>query len=333
MEVSCASQNISFLFTAIYGSPQKQLRKILWNDLQLLADSISSPWMLAGDFNAILHCSERRGGSINRAQGCGSFKDFIHSSGLVDLGSQGPKFTWRRGSLLMRLDRALCNSSWLHRFPSGLVNHLPKILSDHRPIAISINPTQQVRPSPKHFRFLAPWISHPDFQGIVQRIWDSGADLFSCLETFKEEIQQWNASSFGEIGRRKRRLLSRINGIQTSLEHNPSSDSSFLVDLEASLREDFEEVKRNFIAQLKLPDGTWLREEERLGSYARQYFMDLYALEDSSFSPLPLKGAFPSLGVHQALSLDRPVTIEEVKQSLFDMKPLKAPGSLEWEAF
>ncbi|KAI9093163.1 hypothetical protein K1719_027177 [Acacia pycnantha] len=39
--------------------PQKQFRNILWQDLDLLADGISSPWMLAGDFNAILHCHER----------------------------------------------------------------------------------------------------------------------------------------------------------------------------------------------------------------------------------------------------------------------------------
>ncbi|KAI9097872.1 hypothetical protein K1719_025643 [Acacia pycnantha] len=109
MEASCASQNIKFLFTAVYGSPQKQYRRYLWQDLASLAENISSPWMLAGDFNAILHHNERQGGSVSRAKGCEHFNKFIHSTGFLELGSHGPKFTWRRGSLFMKLDRALCN--------------------------------------------------------------------------------------------------------------------------------------------------------------------------------------------------------------------------------
>ncbi|KAI9081418.1 hypothetical protein K1719_036564 [Acacia pycnantha] len=67
MNVSYASQNINFLFTAVYRSPQKQFRKYLWQDLTSLAESISNPWVLAGDFNAILNSNERQGGSTNRA--------------------------------------------------------------------------------------------------------------------------------------------------------------------------------------------------------------------------------------------------------------------------
>ncbi|KAI9105191.1 hypothetical protein K1719_022720 [Acacia pycnantha] len=62
MEASCASQNIKFLFTAVYGSPQKQYRRYIWQDLASLAKNISSPWILVGDFNAILHHNERQGG-------------------------------------------------------------------------------------------------------------------------------------------------------------------------------------------------------------------------------------------------------------------------------
>ncbi|KAI9122119.1 hypothetical protein K1719_006808 [Acacia pycnantha] len=63
MEVLWKCINSSFLFTAVYGSPQEHLRKYLWEDLAHLAIVPSSPWLLAGDFNAILSHEERKGGS------------------------------------------------------------------------------------------------------------------------------------------------------------------------------------------------------------------------------------------------------------------------------
>ena len=43
--------------TAIYASPVPSLRNSLWNDLNYLAANIHDPWVLAGDFNAILSIS------------------------------------------------------------------------------------------------------------------------------------------------------------------------------------------------------------------------------------------------------------------------------------
>ncbi|KAI9113377.1 hypothetical protein K1719_015902 [Acacia pycnantha] len=167
MEVSWNGLSSKFFFTAVYGSPNQQFSKVLWQDLNLIASSISSPWVLAGDFNAILSHEERKGGSLRRAHGCKLFNKFIHSNGLMDLGFQGPKFTWRRGSLLMRLDRAICSSSWIQCFPRSALAHLPKILSDHRPIQIKLGLQLQAQSSDPPFRFLAPWIAHSDFSTIV----------------------------------------------------------------------------------------------------------------------------------------------------------------------
>ena len=46
--------------TAIYASPVPSLRSSLWHDLNYLAKTIQEPWMLAGDFNAILSISESK---------------------------------------------------------------------------------------------------------------------------------------------------------------------------------------------------------------------------------------------------------------------------------
>ncbi|KAI9084010.1 hypothetical protein K1719_034006 [Acacia pycnantha] len=144
--------------------------------------------------------------------------------------------------------------------------------------------------------------------GIVQRNWDSGRDLLSCIDYFKQDVLRWNSETFGGIGKRKRRLFRRISGIQSKLENCPESCSDFLSDLESSLREELEDVcfqeellwlqksssdwvclgdrntgyyhlkalirrKRNCVSQLKLSDGTWSSSEAQLSSYARQFFV------------------------------------------------------------
>ncbi|KAI9119975.1 hypothetical protein K1719_008944 [Acacia pycnantha] len=190
-------------YLSVQPCPQPQFRKFLWHDLDQLASNISSPWLLAGDFNDILHQDERKGGSVHRARGCCFFNKFLHSNGLVDLEFSGLRFTWRRGSLLMRLDRAICNPLWLQLFPNSSVDHLPKIMSDHRPIMINLGLFHLTGPMDPPFKFLAAWLSHYDFPTIIQRIWQSGDDLMSCIDSFKFEIQRWNVETFGLLAAAK----------------------------------------------------------------------------------------------------------------------------------
>ena len=53
----------NFLFTPVYGSPQTKNRLQLWNDLNDIASTVRGPWVVARDFNAILHKDEKCGGS------------------------------------------------------------------------------------------------------------------------------------------------------------------------------------------------------------------------------------------------------------------------------
>ncbi|KAI9091963.1 hypothetical protein K1719_027898 [Acacia pycnantha] len=253
----------------------------------------------------------------------------------------------------MRLDRAICNSDWVQFFPHYGVDHLPKVFSDHRPILINLNLDPHFNPSNKPFRFMAPWLTHPDFSPLVDRIWSANGDILNCLAAFTEEVQRWNHGTFGAIGKRKRKLLNRINGIQKRLEGQPSNHD-FLSDLDLSLRDEFENVcfqeellwlqksssekiclgdrnthyyhmkalirrKKNHITQLKNNEGIWISDDSALVNLARDFFKKLYSLNDSASSPLSLRGVFPMIPEHSLLALERAVSTEEVKQSLFEI--------------
>lgn len=122
------------LLDVVYGSPQRSKRRALWNSLNQISDKVDGPWIIAGDFNAILESDEKRGSLAKVNRGCSEFRRCLQQSGLQDMGYCGPKYTWSRGAVDERLDRACCNWEFMETFPNTLVHNLMRLKSDHRPI-------------------------------------------------------------------------------------------------------------------------------------------------------------------------------------------------------
>lgn len=68
------------------------------------------PWIVIGDFNAMLATTERNGGTPVCMSYCNEFRDSVEQAKLMDLRGKGKLFTWQRRIVFERLDRALCNS-------------------------------------------------------------------------------------------------------------------------------------------------------------------------------------------------------------------------------
>ncbi|RYQ83778.1 hypothetical protein Ahy_B10g102615 [Arachis hypogaea] len=153
---------------AIYGNPHKVYRRSLWNSLKEYANNVILPWCLMGDFNAMLHNHEKQGGAINNGQSaCKDFQDCVSTCGLVDLGFSGWPFTWKRGNLAERLDRGLSNLDWQIAFPEARIKHLPMLKSDHSPICLQLLSPMDHNRGRRPFRFLASWLTHPDFGNVL----------------------------------------------------------------------------------------------------------------------------------------------------------------------
>ncbi|WCJ37367.1 DNAse I-like superfamily protein [Euphorbia peplus] len=232
-----------FLFTAIYGSPNPTRRKWLWDGLSSLAANIKEPWILARDFNAILTSEDKRGGSIRRMRGCPLFQDFMDAAGLHDLGFTGPRFTWKRGLLLERLDRAVGNSVWSDTYPRTTINHLPRIKSDHRPLLLSIGNPISHQFFPKPFRFIRAWLEHPDYQQLVLNAWNQSEGLDLNISNLTDLLKIWNVEVFGNIMKRKKNLLNRLKGLQCAMEFisTPTmiaAEAQILHDLETTLKQE-----------------------------------------------------------------------------------------------
>ncbi|RYR24559.1 hypothetical protein Ahy_B02g058063 [Arachis hypogaea] len=149
LQVSCNNSD-SWLLSACYGSPQRATRRSLWSNIRSLADNTILPWCLLGDFNAILHDHERQGDSSRVISG--ACNEII-----------GWPFTWKRGNLVERLDRGLSNLNWQLKFPEAYLKHLPLLKSDHSPICLKFAADPSPNRGKRPFRFLAAWLSHPNF--------------------------------------------------------------------------------------------------------------------------------------------------------------------------
>ena len=109
--------------------------------------------MTAGDFNAYISAEEKRGSNFHDFGSMRSFRDFLNTCGLVDLGFSDNRFTRSRGRIQERLDRVMGNLSCRSMFPKVVVRILPSLSLDHCPLLISYNPNRNFQRRNRSFKF------------------------------------------------------------------------------------------------------------------------------------------------------------------------------------
>ncbi|EOY21546.1 Uncharacterized protein TCM_013313 [Theobroma cacao] len=80
---------VPLLASFIYAKCTKSERLILWDCLRNLAINIHTPWIVGGDFNAIIHNGERLNGVVPHAGSMEDFATALLDCGLIDGGYEG----------------------------------------------------------------------------------------------------------------------------------------------------------------------------------------------------------------------------------------------------
>ncbi|KAL0294091.1 UNVERIFIED_CONTAM: LINE-1 reverse transcriptase [Sesamum radiatum] len=113
------------LITVLYGENEVIKRRELWQGLIQLSRGITDePWIVMGDFNAVLDDSEVNGYAADTSASMADFLECITESELTHLPFTGANFTWHNcsdgeRSLWKRLDRMLVNEAWLVQWPQS----------------------------------------------------------------------------------------------------------------------------------------------------------------------------------------------------------------------
>ncbi|XP_047949108.1 uncharacterized protein LOC125194937 [Salvia hispanica] len=186
------------------------------------------PWLVGGDFNTILHPSEREGSETNRQREMIDLAETIEDCRLTDPGFDGPRFTWAKNNLFERLDRMLVGETWSTYFAISRVTHLPRICSDRGPILMRCKLSDEPRRWGSHFRFQNMWIRHQGFQQLVRESWSEETEasgllqLVTKLKRLKAVLKRWNRESFGKLFSNLQRGEEGIAEAQAKFEEDPS---------------------------------------------------------------------------------------------------------------
>ncbi|KAI9120800.1 hypothetical protein K1719_007833 [Acacia pycnantha] len=84
-----------FLFSAVYANPNEQRRHDLWESLSSIGSEVTTPWLMARDFNEIKTPLEQTGGGRVNETRCRNFNAWIQDCNLIDVEAKGPFHTWR----------------------------------------------------------------------------------------------------------------------------------------------------------------------------------------------------------------------------------------------
>ncbi|KAK9668763.1 hypothetical protein RND81_13G084800 [Saponaria officinalis] len=204
------------------------VEKLLWNRLSTLGSSIGGPWVLCGDFNAVLHPMERLGGRSSDEE-MDDFRTCIEGCGFIDSPASGCYFTWnnKQGAptrIYSRLDRFMVNQQWLDFLPNVYAHFHNEGIFDHTPCTIQ---TRGADVSKRSFKYFNMWSGVDDFLPCVAQTWGEyvkGTKMFSVvtrLKNLKKPLKLLNNNLFADVENNAIRAGLYLEYVQNKLRSDP----------------------------------------------------------------------------------------------------------------
>lgn len=148
------------------------------------------------------------------------FRDVIDHCCFLDLGCEGPKFTFSRhfensNSIWERLDRCLVTSSWFLKFLGTKVHHLRCDSSDHIPLHILLSGLDPPLRK-KLFHSEEMWLSNRGCEEVGFFAWNGdgtfrfNGDVLAKIDKCGKDLTWWDKNVFGNV----RRELDRLKKLQ-----------------------------------------------------------------------------------------------------------------------
>uniref|UniRef100_A0A803QLZ9 Reverse transcriptase domain-containing protein n=1 Tax=Cannabis sativa TaxID=3483 RepID=A0A803QLZ9_CANSA len=198
--VDCIINNFNvkdWHFSGYYGSPYADQKSVTWTLLNRLFDTAPLlPWLVMGDFNDYLSVSDRNTHHSPPSHAMHSFQSFLNRYNHIPLHHVGPKFTWRHGLILERLDWCTSNQLWANLFLQATLFHLGFYGSNHRALKILLQDPHFSNFHSTRFHFENHWLKDPSFASM--------ADLHNLLNDSQPTPQSTSQAAT---------LQSRLDGL------------------------------------------------------------------------------------------------------------------------
>ncbi|CAA7014405.1 unnamed protein product [Microthlaspi erraticum] len=346
-----------FHTTFVYGDPEKEGRKEVWNSIQRRAENRDSPWFLTGDFNEIMDNSEKSGGPARAEGSFVDFRSFMSTCELYDLRFSGNFLSWRgqrRDHLVRcRLDRAMANSAWIENYPSGRSEYLNFEGSDHRPL---ISFFQAVKKRKKGlFSYDRRLRNNEEVKLLITESWNTNprADVETRISNCRKAIIQWHRSH--HLNSRKI-IEEKKSELERAMTSNVLNDT-LIFQINKELKGAYEAEEeywrqrsrqmwlslgdknsgyfhaatrgrraRNNISVIEDDEGKTVFEEAKIAEVNTKYFEKMFTSQAGVRAETVNKSIKPSISEETNIRLIQIPSAQEVRAAIFSIHPDKALG-------
>ncbi|XP_058783905.1 uncharacterized protein LOC131658652 [Vicia villosa] len=251
--IASDDQQVSFLLknngdtsgvSVVYASTNLVARRSLWHNLSQLHNQFNFPWAFIGDFNCIMGAHEHFGSRTPARPPIEDFNNWTNMNSLVHLPTSGALFTWKNGRsgsmhIERRLDRTICNQSWLDFWPINSCRTLARNKSDHYPLLFEFL-SKDVKAA-SSFKFLQTWASHQSCEDLISETWKTrvvGCPMFILqrkLQILKARLKEWNKTTFGNVHDNVKSAEESLKQIQNRIVDEGPSDSLDAIERNAQV--------------------------------------------------------------------------------------------------
>ncbi|XP_062088908.1 uncharacterized protein LOC133795473 [Humulus lupulus] len=311
----------SFFITFVYGFNDVKLREQLWLDIQALAMKINEAWIILGDYQ-----NERTGKKTTLKPSL-SLRDCMIHCQMEDLKFSGCFYTWTNKQrpedrVYSKIDRAMVNIKWTDQYTNFEDVFLPEGIFDHSPILISFYLDVEIGKQP--FRYFRMWKEAPSYAIKLCNLWKqpvSGTEMYKVVLKLKrlkqetlarEEYTRLNIAYMLFLAQKAKATWVMNGDENTAIFH-------------ASLK-----VRRlqNRIYSIQSEQGNWVDTADGVQRAFLDYYKNLLGTKMPSRRKVSqaIVDLGPGISEEHSRLLSIPFTAQEVKEALFSISGLKAPG-------
>ncbi|XP_020254858.1 uncharacterized protein LOC109831820 [Asparagus officinalis] len=331
--VNSKDGKLSCIITVVYAMNNLEDRKKLWHDLLSFKQNVTCPWIIGGDFNAIINNEEKLGGTLVSDYDTEDFINFI----------------------------SICQLTYLNYCQ---VDYLAPNCSDHSPGLITIGEDDFKGKRP--FKFFSMWINHPDFTSVVKTVWEQDVrgfhmyKLHTKLRKLKQNLKVLNKKHFMNISEQVIRAKCELTDTQNQLNNHPFNQMLIskekeclikytrLIDCETSFYKQKANIRwdlygdkcsqffhsimkakrhHNRVLSLHTENGERITDMADIATEFTEYYKRLLGVATHTSTPDPgVISSGPILSPAQSNSLVLPVSRKEIKNAVFFMSSERAPG-------
>ncbi|XP_075093694.1 uncharacterized protein LOC142173014 [Nicotiana tabacum] len=215
----------------VYGQNTVEQRKNLWQYLQRIAQTTTGPWIIGGDFNALLTPQDRLSKVSMTNADIRDFSELYHNICLTELPWRGDYFKWTNkqqgdARVWICIDRLLGNDVWMMNYAHIVIG------------------------------FVNVWANHASFQSMVAKGWRKNKasekikNIWFKLKELKSQFRHLNTTEFKGVTEKieqARIALSQITEIQ--------APSGFTITEPTTIREENVQFYKSLMRSManKLP--------------------------------------------------------------------------------